>query len=139
MAMTSKSRDTNGIRLSACRLVAVLALACGGVAYLLATTSLGLLISAFTRTQIAAILGTMIITSLPTIQFSGLIVPRSSLDGAAAVMGQLFPAGYFLDIAVGTFTKALGLRELWPQCLILLSFFAAFTGLSLAMLKKQEA
>lgn len=109
------------------------------MAYLLATTSLGLLISAFTRTQIAAILGTMIITSLPTIQFSGLIVPRSSLDGAAAVMGQLFPAGYFLDIAVGTFTKALGLRELWPQCLILLGFFAAFTGLSLAMLKKQEA
>ncbi|WP_434728998.1 ribosome-associated ATPase/putative transporter RbbA [Pseudomonas soli] len=116
-----------------------LALACGGLAYLLATTSLGLLISAFTRTQIAAILGTMIITSLPTIQFSGLIVPRSSLDGAAALMGQLFPAGYFLDIAVGTFTKALGLRELWPQCLALLGFFAAFTGLSLIMLKKQEA
>ncbi|MFJ2547971.1 ribosome-associated ATPase/putative transporter RbbA [Pseudomonas sp. NPDC087612] len=115
-----------------------LALACGGVLYLLATTSLGLLISAFTRTQIAAILGTMIITSLPTIQFSGLIVPRSSLDGAAALMGQLFPAGYFLDIAVGTFTKALDLRELWPQCLALLGFFVGFTGLSLAMLKKQE-
>ncbi|AUY35069.1 ribosome-associated ATPase/putative transporter RbbA [Pseudomonas sp. PONIH3] len=116
-----------------------LALACGGLAYLLATTSLGLLISAFTRTQIAAILGTLIITSLPTIQFSGLIVPRSSLEGAAALMGQLFPAGYFLDIAVGTFTKALGLHELWPQCLALLGFFAAFTGLSLIMLKKQEA
>ncbi len=116
-----------------------LALACGGVLYLLATTSLGLLISAFTRTQIAAILGTMILTSLPTIQFSGLIVPRSSLDGSAALMGQLFPAGYFLDIAVGTFTKALDLRELWPQCLALLGFFAAFTGLSLVMLKKQEA
>ena len=114
------------------------ALACGGLLYLLATTSLGLLISAFTRTQIAAILGTMIITSLPTIQFSGLIVPRSSLDGSAALMGQLFPAGYFLDIAVGTFTKALGLRELWPQCLALLGFFLGFTGLSLAMLKKQE-
>ncbi len=116
-----------------------LALACGGVLYLLATTSLGLLISAFTRTQIAAILGTMILTSLPTIQFSGLIVPRSSLDGSAALMGQLFPAGYFLDIAVGTFTKALDLRELWPQCLALLGFFATFTGLSLVMLKKQEA
>lgn len=115
------------------------ALACGGVLYLLATTSMGMLISAFTRTQIAAILGTMIITSLPTIQFSGLIVPRSSLEGTAAVMGQLFPAGYFLDIAVGTFTKALSLRELWPQCLALLGFFLAFTGLSLAMLKKQEA
>ncbi|MDD2059463.1 ribosome-associated ATPase/putative transporter RbbA [Pseudomonas sp. GD03860] len=115
-----------------------LTLALGGFLYLLATTSLGLLISAFTRTQIAAILGTMIITSLPTIQFSGLIVPRSSLDGSAALMGQLFPAGYFLDIAVGTFTKALSLRELWPQCLALLGFFLGFTGLSLAMLKKQE-
>ncbi|MCB2250616.1 ribosome-associated ATPase/putative transporter RbbA [Pseudomonas chlororaphis] len=116
-----------------------LTLAVGGLLYVLATTSMGLLISAFTRTQIAAILGTMIITSLPTIQFSGLIVPRSSLDGAAALMGQLFPSGYFLDIAVGTFTKALDLRELWPQCLALFAFFLGFTGLSLAMLKKQEA
>lgn len=116
-----------------------LTLAFGGLLYVLATTSMGLLISAFTRTQIAAILGTMIITSLPTIQFSGLIVPRSSLDGAAAVMGMLFPAGYFLDIAVGTYTKALDIRQLWPQCLALFGFFLGFTGLSLAMLKKQEA
>ncbi|UWF49122.1 ribosome-associated ATPase/putative transporter RbbA [Pseudomonas sp. N3-W] len=115
-----------------------LTLAFGGLLYVLATTSMGLLISAFTRTQIAAILGTMIITSLPTIQFSGLIVPRSSLEGAAAVSGMLFPAGYFLDIAVGTFTKALDLRQLWPQCLALFGFFLAFTGLSLVMLKKQE-
>ncbi|MGO2287192.1 ribosome-associated ATPase/putative transporter RbbA [Pseudomonas lundensis] len=116
-----------------------LTLALGGLLYVLSTTSMGLLISAFTRTQIAAILGTMIITSLPTIQFSGLIVPRSSLDGSAALMGMLFPAGHFLDIAVGTFTKALDLRQLWPQCLALLGFFVAFTGLSLIMLKKQEA
>eukprot|EP01034_Spumella_vulgaris_P042320 gene42320-52475_t len=73
----------------------------------------------------------MIITSLPTIQFSGLIVPRSSLEGAAALMGMLFPAGYFLDVAVGTFTKALDLRQLWPQCLALFGFFLGFTGLSL--------
>ncbi|MBX9406258.1 ribosome-associated ATPase/putative transporter RbbA [Pseudomonas baetica] len=116
----------------------LLTLAFGGLLYVLATTSMGLLISAFTRTQIAAILGTMIITSLPTIQFSGLIVPRSSLEGAAAVMGMLFPAGHFLDIAVGTFTKALNLRQLWPQCLALFGFFVGFTGLSLVMLKKQE-
>ena len=113
-------------------------LALGGLLYVLACTSLGLLISSFTRTQIAAILGTMIITTLPTIQFSGLIVPRSSLEGGAALMGNLFPAGYFLDIAVGTFTKALGLAELWPKCLALLGFFLAFSGLSLLLLKKQE-
>lgn len=115
------------------------ALAVGGVLYVLATTSFGLLVSTVTKTQIAAILGTMILTTLPTIQFSGLITPRSSLDGGAALMGVLFPAGYFLDIAVGTFTKALNLRDLWPQCLALLGFFLGFTGLSLILLKKQEA
>ena len=115
------------------------ALAVGGVLYVLATTSFGLLVSTVTKTQIAAILGTMILTTLPTVQFSGLITPRSSLDGGAALMGVLFPAGYFLDIAVGTFTKALNLRDLWPQCLALLGFFLAFTGLSLLLLKKQEA
>ncbi len=55
-----------------------------------------------------------------------------------SLMGVLFPAGYFLDIAVGTFTKALSLRDLWLQCLALLGFFLAFTGLSLLLLKKQE-
>lgn len=114
------------------------ALAVGGVLYVLATTSFGLLVSTVTKTQIAAILGTMILTTLPTIQFSGLITPRSSLDGGSAWMGILFPAGYFLDIAVGTFTKALNLRDLWLQCLALLGFFLAFTGLSLLLLKKQE-
>jgi ribosome-dependent ATPase len=116
-----------------------IALAVGGVLYVLATTSFGLLVSTVTKTQIAAILGTMILTTLPTVQFSGLITPRSSLDGGAALMGVLFPAGYFLDIAVGTFTKALNLRDLWPQCLALFGFFLGFTGLSLILLKKQEA
>lgn len=116
-----------------------IALAVGGVLYVLATTSFGLLVSTMTKTQIAAILGTMILTTLPTVQFSGLITPRSSLDGGAALMGVLFPAGYFLDIAVGTFTKALNVRDLWPQCLALLGFFLGFTGLSLVLLKKQEA
>ena len=54
-------------------------------------------------------------------------------------MGNLFPAGYFLDIAVGTFTKALDLRQLWPQCVALFGFFLVFTGLSVTLLKKQEA
>lgn len=114
------------------------ALLLGGLCYLLATTSFGLLISAFTRSQIAAILGTMIITAMPTIQFSGLILPRSALEDGALLMSQYFPAGYFLDIAVGTYTKALNLAELWPQCVSLLGFFLAHTLLSLWLLKKQE-
>ena len=42
-------------------------------------TGIGLLISTFMRSQIAAIFGTAILTILPAVQFSGMIDPVSSL------------------------------------------------------------
>jgi ribosome-dependent ATPase len=115
-----------------------LALTVGGLLYVTATTGLGLLISAFTQTQIAAIFGTAIITLLPAIQFSGLINPVSSLEGAAAIMGRLYPTTYFLTISRGTFTKALGFPDLYRDLLALAAFVPVLTVLSLALLKKQE-
>jgi len=113
-------------------------LALGGLLYVLACTSLGLLISSFTRTQIAAILGTMIITTLPTIQFSGLTTPVESLQGAGYWVGQFYPATYFILICRGAFTKGLGFAELWPSLLALAAFIPVLTLASVALLKKQE-
>ena len=45
---------------------------------------LGLLISSFTKTQIAALFGTAIATTVPAVMFSGMMQPVSSLDGSAA-------------------------------------------------------
>jgi AraC-like DNA-binding protein/ABC-type multidrug transport system permease subunit len=50
--------------------------------YAWSTTGIGLLVSAFTKSQISALLGTAILTILPTIKYSGLLDPLSSLDGA---------------------------------------------------------
>ena len=58
-----------------------LALALGALLYVTATTGYGMLISAFTSTQIAALFGTAILTMLPATQFSGMMTPVSSLDG----------------------------------------------------------
>ena len=106
--------------------------------YVTATTGIGLLTSAFTRTQIAALFGTAIITTVPAQQFSGLIVPTSTLTGGAAIIGALFPTTYFLRASVGVFTKGLGFAELAPTLLTLAAFIPVLTGLSMAMLKKQE-
>ena len=51
--------------------------------YVAATTAYGMLISAFTKTQIAALFGTAILTVLPATQFSGMMTPVSSLSGVA--------------------------------------------------------
>ena len=110
----------------------------GALLYVAATTSYGMLISAFTRTQIAALFGTAILTMLPAIQFSGMLTPVSSLAGAAVLMGRVFPMSYFLPISVGTFTKGIGFADLWPDLLELTVFFPFFIVLTLFFLRKQE-
>jgi ribosome-dependent ATPase len=114
------------------------ALTLAALLYVTATTGIGLLMSAFTRTQIAALFGTAILTTVPAQQFSGLIVPTSALTGGAAVLGTLFPTTYFLRASVGVFTKALGLRDLLPTLLALAAFIPVLTGLSILALRKQE-
>jgi ribosome-dependent ATPase len=113
-------------------------LALGTLLYVAATTSYGMLISAFTRTQIAALFGTAILTMLPAMQFSGMMTPVSSLAGGAALMGRAFPMSYFLPISVGTFTKGLGFADLHIYLLELALFFPIFILLSLLLLRKQE-
>jgi ribosome-dependent ATPase len=90
------------------------------------------------RTQIAAIFGTAVLTILPANQFSGLIDPVSSLEGLGAVIGKLYPTTYYLTIARGTFSKALGYSDLHAAFIPLLIAVPVLLGLSVAMLKKQE-
>ena len=110
----------------------------GALLYVTATTGIGMLISAFCRTQIAALFGAAILTILPAITFSGMLVPVSSLTGAAAIMGRGFPMTYFLKISVGTFTKSLGFSDLSESLLALAAFIPILTLLSVLLLRKQE-
>jgi ribosome-dependent ATPase len=115
-----------------------IALALGALIYVTATTGYGMLISSFTRTQIAALFGTAILTVLPAQMFSGMLTPVSSITGFGAIMGRLFPMTYFLPISVGTFTKGLGFFDLFHHLLILSLFVPALTFLSFLLLRKQE-
>ncbi len=115
------------------------ALALGAALYVCVTTGIGLLVSTFTRTQLAALLISLIVTVVPSFLYSGLLTPVSSLVGGASWIARAFPATYFLDIAVGCFTKSLPARELWPSYAVLLGMMAALLCASIALLRKQEA
>jgi ribosome-dependent ATPase len=115
-----------------------LALLVGVLISVTTTTAYGMLISAFTRTQIAALFGTSILTVLPATQFSGIMVPVSSLSGIAQIMGRAFPMTYFVPISIGTFTKGLGFHDLIPHLAELAVFIPVLTFLSLLFLRKQE-
>jgi ribosome-dependent ATPase len=111
----------------------------GAVLYVTATTGLGLVISAFTRSQIAAIFGTAIGTIVPAIQYSGLIDPVSSLEGLGAAVGAVYPTTHFMTIARGTFSKALGFADLGQAFLALAIAVPVLIGLATLLLRKQAA
>jgi len=114
------------------------ALCIGVLLYVTTTTAYGMVISAFAKTQIAALFGTAILTVLPATQFAGMMVPVSSLAGTARAMGRAFPMTYFVPISVGTFTKGLGLADLTPDFLALAIFIPVLTTISLLLLREQE-
>jgi len=116
----------------------LLTLSFAALLFVTVTTGIGLLLSAFAKTQVAALAATAILTLLPTVSFSGLTEPVSSLSGIGAVIGQFFPATYFLNISRGLFTKALEFQDLTADFLALAAFIPVLTLLSVALLSKQE-
>jgi ribosome-dependent ATPase len=106
--------------------------------YLAATTAIGLLISTFPRSQIAAIFGTAVLTMLPAVQFSGMLDPVSSLEGVGAVIGQIFPTSHYLTVSRGVFSKGLGFSDLAGFFVPLLIAISVLLGLCMALLRKQE-
>lgn len=105
--------------------------------YVIITTGMGLVISTFMNSQIAAIFGTALMTLIPAVQYSGIIDPVSSLHGAGAIIGQLYPTTYFTIISRGTFSKALSFSDLGFPFLMLLITIPVLMVLGIVLLKKQ--
>lgn len=110
----------------------------GAIFYVTATTGLGLVTSCFTHSQVAAVFATAIVAMMPTVQFSGMMQPVSTLSGSAQLIGSLWPTTYFMRMSVGAFTKGLGLHDLSGDLWALAAFSPVFVLLSAILLRKQE-
>lgn len=116
----------------------LLTLSAAALLYVTVTTGIGLLVSAFAHTQLAAIAATSILTLVPTINYSGLKDPVSSLQGAGMIIGRIFPVTYFINISRGVFSKALKFSDMYLDFLVLIIAIGVVTVLSMLSLKKQE-
>jgi ribosome-dependent ATPase len=114
------------------------AITLGALLYVTATSGLGLLMSTFTRSQVAAIFGTAIATMTPAFAFSGLNSSVSALEGGAAVFSKIYPTTHFLVISQGTFSKALGFNDLSDRFEALAIFILAIIAICSLLLPKQE-
>ena len=115
-----------------------MALSLGTLLIVCVSTALGLLVSSFVRSQVAAIFVTAIITLIPTINYSGFLYPISTMTGSAYWIGTIFPASWYLKISVGTFTKGLGMADLQQEFWVLAAAFCVLLLAACMLLKKQE-
>ena len=115
------------------------ALTAGALCFVLATTAFGLLVSAFVRSQVAAIFAAAILAMIPAMNFSGMIYPFSTLSGSGYWIGRGFPASWFQMVGLGVITKGLLWRDVYPIFGVLLAFFLGYLLLAALLLKKQES
>ncbi|WP_132387303.1 ribosome-associated ATPase/putative transporter RbbA [Novosphingobium sp. PhB165] len=106
--------------------------------YCISATGMGLLASALTRSQIAAMFLAMIGTMIPATTFGGMTDPVSSLEGGARFMGEIYPASHMFTISRGVFSKALGFSDLMGAFLPLAISAPVIVGVAILLLKKQE-
>ena len=90
--------------------------------YVICTAGVGLLVSLLVRTQVAAVMLTMVISFVPAMLYSGLLVPIESMGAVTKLEAHLFPTLYFLRITWGSFLKGLGWAELWLDVVALLLY-----------------
>lgn len=110
----------------------------GASLYVLINVSIGLLVSAVTKTMVSAQIVTIIITVIPAFLYSGLLIPVSNLEGGARVIAHLYPTMHFMKIIHGVYLKDLNLISLLPHMFLLLLYYAVLFSAGILVFRKRE-
>ena len=112
-------------------------LTAGALLYSFCTIGIGLLVSVLTRSQIAAMLITFLVTLTPAFNYSGFLAPVSAQDEIGQFIARLIPATYFMDVVRGSYLKGLGFEAYRTNLIALFLYTVLLYGLAWAALKKR--
>ena len=104
--------------------------------FIVATLGQGLFISTLARTQAQSMQAAYFFV-LPNVMLSGFMFPREGMPPVAREIGLAIPLTYYLEILRGIVLKGVGLRELWPQALMLVFFALLFFTFSVRRFQKK--
>jgi ABC-2 type transport system permease protein len=108
------------------------------ILFIVASLSLGILISTVAKTQMQA-MQLSIFVFLPSILLSGFLFPREAMPELFYQIGRLLPLTFYLQIMRGIILKGVGIAALWPQVLALLAFISVVLTSSILKFKKKLA
>jgi ABC-2 type transport system permease protein len=110
-----------------------------GLIYVFCTVGLGLLVSTFTRSQLAAMLLALILTMMPSFLFSGFLFPIFTMPGYMQGYTYLFPSRYFVELSRAIVMKNAGLADVWPNVALLAGYTLAVVALAVSRFHKKVA
>lgn len=108
-----------------------------GLIYVLTTVSIGLLVSTLVRTQVAAMLVTLIITLMPSFLFSGFIFPIFTMPEFFQGYSARIPTMYFVNISRGIVMRGAGLGDLWFNVVFLIGYTAVVLAAAILLFRKR--
>ncbi len=103
--------------------------------FLLASTSLGIMISAFSNTQQIALIISIVLLFLPTVLLSGFIYPIANMPFILQLLCQIFPAKWFIEAIKAVMLKGTGLQDIWLQLTILVGMIVLFVRISIVQFR----
>ncbi len=104
--------------------------------FIIASLSLGVLISNLAKTQMQAMQMSFFVF-LPSILLSGFMFPRAAMPKLFYALGYFLPLTFYLEIVRGIILKGMGIQYIMSQLFALMVFIIAVLTASIIKFKKQ--
>lgn len=100
------------------------------ILFIILSLSIGILISSSTKSQMTAMIASMLGLMLPTILLSGFIFPVDNIPGWIQWICWMNPTTYYIIILKTVMLKGLGFMGVWKETLILIGVTLFLLGVS---------
>ena len=108
------------------------------IIFMFTSASFGLLISAISKTQLDAMMVTMMGLFLPTVLLSGFLFPLDNMPLFFQWLADIFPAKWFILAIKDVMIKGAGFADIWKYLLILTVMSILMVSFSLSQIDKRR-
>jgi ABC-2 type transport system permease protein len=108
------------------------------VIFMFTAASFGMMISAVSKTQIDAMMVTMMGLFLPTVLLSGFLFPLDNMPMFFQVLADVFPAKWFIIAIKDVMIKGSGFFDIWKYLGILILMAVVLITISLTNVDKRK-
>jgi len=108
------------------------------VIFMFTSSAFGLMISALVKTQLDAMMVTMMGLFLPTVLLSGFLFPLDNMPYIFQIIANIFPAKWFIIALKDVMIKGSGFTNIWFYLLILTGMAAFLVSISLSRIDKRR-